>query len=505
MEGELKRFFAGIDKNNALVFATFGLDEIVLVGLLKKHGISKNQRIVVFHEIMKHRNPGFLSVHYHNSKIIAVELSRNKAVKTICPIFHSKIWLEVSELPFKCIKLAVSSINLTQYHLSAASKTLESFAWWKNLSLRLSTDYLFSKKNIFLKKGKFRLVLTPKSFFLNMTIEKPVFESHSAPIYKIVEKNLDATGEVVVGCAAPFVSLSPIRRLASSNNKLKIWWDERSDGTKLHAKIIETNKHLFLGSPNLTKQAFGLIGGQPINHETIVFVKKKKNFRLSNILRGFPSLSIKELEDDDPIEDFEARDITDSNWLEQKEQAEQGPNSVKLVINEATGKVEMHIKGDLSNIKQISIHAFAVEKHDDEAILTSKPTKRIQFNKENRQEMLAKAVLAPATPLVKGLNGKKIVWIRELDLGEFWRVLEKNISYQIVTGSSGNGNNNGKKDDSSNKRCFADVRVLRATAYEKKISPRMQSWYNWLHRYNASFNEGMPDWCIDLANKIRNA
>src|SRR4030042_5345416 len=135
-ENQIKKFFEGIEKDSALIFTTFGLDEMVLVQLLRQHKISPRRRIVVFHEIMKHRNPGFLRTHYPNSKVVSVELSRRRTDK-YCPIFHSKIWGEISSSTDRCKRLAVHSINLTRFHLDNKKKTLESFHLIDGLNISL--------------------------------------------------------------------------------------------------------------------------------------------------------------------------------------------------------------------------------------------------------------------------------------------------------------------------------------------------------------------------------
>lgn len=408
-----------------------------------------------------------------------------------------------SQVAFSILKLAINSINLTRYHLSIDGKTFESFALWKDLNLKLPKDSLFSTENIFKGRGNTRLDLTAKSFFINATLQKPALESLHMTIFEIIEKKLGELGERVTGCAAPFVSLTPIKRLAGLDTNIKIWSGMRSDSTNLHIKIVEMHKYLFFGSPNLTKQAFGLLNGEPVNHEAIVLLKKPKGFRLSKVMRGFLSLKMIKLEDDDTIEDFEKADIADSNWVEQKNQAVKGPDEVSLAMN-GDGKAEIHVKGSLDKVRKITVHPFSGEGYS-EAILEAKPNKRIRFTTKEKQSKLVEAVLSPATPIIKGVRGKDTIWIRELNLGEFWKILENNITSQNI--NSGFGNGNGRENtagNSSRKQIFPDVRDLRLTAYQEKISSSMQQWYKWINKYDESFKQNIPDWCINLMLGILN-
>jgi len=58
---DFKAFFGSSSRQQwgCLVFTTFTLDEAVLHALLQQHQVPKDCRIVVFHDILRRRNPGF--------------------------------------------------------------------------------------------------------------------------------------------------------------------------------------------------------------------------------------------------------------------------------------------------------------------------------------------------------------------------------------------------------------------------------------------------------------
>ncbi len=60
LKNQIAAFFSGMKSDSALLFTTFGLDEVVLAQLLMEHKVQRDKRVIVFHDVMKHRNPGFL-------------------------------------------------------------------------------------------------------------------------------------------------------------------------------------------------------------------------------------------------------------------------------------------------------------------------------------------------------------------------------------------------------------------------------------------------------------
>ncbi len=504
LEGQISNFFNDIRPDNALLFTTFGLDEIALVQLLKKYHVPSKQRIVIYHEIMKHRNPGFLQVHYPYSKVISVELNK-KPKGNICPIFHSKIWMEISKTPFRCLKLAVLSANISRYHLDSntGTKTCESFEHWKGLSTKLPKGDLFDRRLIFEGEGKTRIKIHPATFIVDDRMAEVKIKRATISVFDNLSSLMKENGESLVACAAPFINKTPIVRLGKSNKKVKIWSGNKRDGTRLHIKIIEMRNHIIFGSPNITMQAFGLTKHGIVNHETLVITRKLKSFNLNRDLKGFRRIKIGEL-DDDEKEPFEDADGI-NNWVQQKLWTVNGPDSVKLILNEDTGRAEILILGDLHDITKVTIHHYVDDKLSD-AILQVSPEKHLRFKTKEQQERLVEAVLSPPI-LMKGIKSKRVIWIHEINLGEFWTWLENNLDFiNLVRSSYDNGDNSRHREYSHGYMVFDDVRDLRLKAYqERKLTSRVQLWHSWICKYGRGevLSQGIPNWCIELGKQLR--
>jgi hypothetical protein len=502
-EKQIKKFFDRIEKNSALVFTTFGLDEIVLVQLLRQHKISPQRRIVVFHEIMKHRNPGFLRTHYPNSKVVSVELSRRKSDE-YCPIFHSKIWAQISRSTNRCKRLAIHSINLTRFHLDNKKKTLESFHLVDGLDISLPKYQFFGKGMILTGNGNSRMKVKPSTFFLRSDSGKFRFIAQAEPVGKLIGKAFKELNEICVGCAAPFINKRTVKLLQKGNNPLGIWVGPGKNGTSLHAKIIETNKYLLIGSPNLTVQAFGLDYDRPINHETIYLIKRPKGFHLRRALKGFRRENLDTLDDED-CEFLEDQDVINADardWNQLKNWAANGPEEVILVLNERTRKAEIHIKGGLKRINKV-ILAYISGGGSAESFIKLPPGRKIRISKD-KQRYLIEAVLSPCI-WVKGMMGRKKIWAQELNLGDFWRWKEAN-SGRLSILRKGEDGKLFDHDGNNKKRgwvFYNDVRDQRSEAYfNERLSTKEQKWNDWLRKYGGR-QIGMPVWCIQFGKELR--
>lgn len=504
LEKQIAAFFRSVSPKNALVFTTFGLDEAVLVRLLAEHKVNSAQRIVVYHEIMKHRNPGLLQAHYENSKIISVEIAK-KHRDNVCPIFHSKIWMEVVRVPFQCVRLAVLSANLTRYHLDAdiEGKTCETFSFCNKTTIKLPPDQIVNRRTIFDGCGKTRVRIMPATFVIEDTGSEITFLSKNEPVHDIVTGIMKNNSDHIIGCAAPFVNKTPVQNMMRLDSPVRIWSGERRDGTRLHAKIVETTKYVIAGSPNITKQAYGLTDLGIINHETLFISRKSKSFSLAKVLKGFTRVDFRRLDDyeKEPDADYDGL----FNWVQQKAWAVRGPDSVSLVLNERIGKVEIAIKGSLDNAAKMTIHNFG-NGQENSYILECPPRKHLKLRMSSQQQKLVDAVLRPPV-LVKGIRGKKIIWIRELNLGEFWKWIETNISFVKAFQTKKGDNGEVEKQRSFGATVlFDDVRELRLKAYtQKKTSVRVQLWHKWICEYSkhGAIGQGMPNWCIELGKQLR--
>jgi hypothetical protein len=501
---QLSQFFYGVSPQNTIVFTTFGLDEAALVRILRQDRIPSNQRIVVFHEIMKHRNPGLLQLHYPQSKVIAVQIVK-KNQKNICPIFHSKIWMEISHSPFLCKKLVVTSANITRYHLDLDTdgKTCESFLLWEQLAVKLPKYKLFDKRLLFEGRGIHRIKIRPATVIVDDLSSKIEIIIKEIPVFNYISSFIGEKEEVFVGCAAPFVNKTPVKRLHKNNNNIKIWSGKKRDNTKLHLKLLELNKFIILGSPNITNQAYGISKHGVVNHEVISLSRKPRGFSANRTLKGFSRIDFNNLEDDDrePIEDTDG--VFD--WLQQKEWSVKGPDSVTLLLNDQTNRVEIILKGQMENISKLTIHNYRGD-NASPALLASRPRKYLSFPRREQQQSLVEAVLSPPV-LMKGLRGKRTVWVREINLGEFWGWIENNINFVRLLGLTHHIGDYFQKDLSTGRRLiFDDVRDLRLKAFlEKKLTSRVQMWHKWICRYSKRgvIGQSMPEWCIDLGKQLR--
>ena len=494
LQTQISAFISTVHSKNALVFTTFSLDEIALVKLLKKHAIRKEQRIVVYHEVMKHKSPGFLRVHYPNSAVISVILDK-KAGSRYCPVFHSKIWMEVSEKPFCCIQLVVLSGNLSRYHLSSGIHTCETFSHWRDRKIVIASE-LFSKKAIFENNGG-RIKLNPSSIVVDDRETVLQIKSIPKPVYKIIADFMQGSEEELVGCAAPFVYKEPVNRMAA--DRIGIWSGARKDGTKLHAKILEFKKHLIIGSPNLSVQAYGLSKYGIINHETIVIMGKPGNFSLKKHLKGFDRIDFNIVGKDDQSRAEQAEDPDgDNNWIEKKSRAAKGPRSVTLHINHSTGRAEIGIKGKVAGAKKIVLHNQLDGTLEDEQIMQSPPKSILRFNTKRQQELLVKAV-ETGPVAVTGRKGKNIIWSRELDLGDYWKMIEPTV-FSSKKGKKKRGRK--RKKEGKGVVEFTDVRDQRVQALKNEITLQSQLWQRWISEYGGK-SEVIPDWCIEIADLVR--
>jgi hypothetical protein len=502
LEDDIKKYFRGIEKSNLLLFTTFGLDEIVLVQLLRKYRVSNQTRIVVIHEIMKHNAPGFLKTYYPDSKIISVEIPRKKGHK-YCPIFHSKIWMEVSRSPFRCRRLAIHSINLTRYHLGEKEKSLESFFFLEDMFLKLPKDPLFKESILLRGRKTSRIKIKPRSVFVDAESKKVSLLVLNQSVGQLVDKVLEVKGEPVIECAAPFVNKTTVRSLMKNENQIKIWKGRRNDGTGLHAKIVGTKRCLFLGSPNITNQAYGLGTKGLINHETILLRGKPKGFKLETYLQGFPRVKMEDL-DDENHEDYEDQDVSDigaSDWNQAKDWATNGPDDVVLTLNKKTGKAEILITGSVGRITKI-VMCQTFENGNFQPLLTLKSKERIQVSKEN-QKHLVRTVVSPPT-IIKGIRGKKTYWIRELNLGEFWKWRESNIRRLKSIRMLGNGTLPAEESPHPGRWIvYDDVREQRDMAYSNdRLLLHNHELNNWLCKYGDR-KLIIPQWCIELGKELR--
>jgi hypothetical protein len=486
LEAQVDRFFDGLhthEETRALVFTTFGLDEMVLFELLRKYRIHRDTRIVVFHDVMKHRHPGYLFAHFPRSQVVSVELEGTSR-KHRCPIFHSKIWMELRKAPsVHCARLAVHSFNLTRYHLDERRRTFEAFALWRDLQIALPKGPLFDPREIFARacvKHR-RLDLKPATVLIDLLArETPRLEV----LDEAVGRCLGRIGIPARGCAGPFVGLNALRFVASLGTrenlsaepamgvlkKLDAWTGDRRDGTCLHAKVIDFGHYCGFGSANITTQAFGIGHRRAINHEAFVLAHRPGRFRLAKMMRGFHRLTPGDLNagSAEPVGDVDPED--DENWVEQRRRATRGPRWVELRLQRKVLSAEIHLLGSLDCIDTLVLRA------EGQKPLRVAPARRLRFRRD-KQRSLARLVTTGRVE-VRGLQNGQEIWFRELDLGDFWPWLARHSGRSFRV----NGTPSEQESDAHGRGPkFMDVRDARREAYEAhEVNPRVNRWHLWL-------------------------
>lgn len=424
LSAQISKFFEKSDEVDALLFLTFSFDEMVLVKLLQTHKVAESKRVVVFHDILRHKNPGFLRHWYPNSNIVAVKLKATNGDKH-CPVFHTKMWMHVKQEGLKCTKLAINSLNLSRGHFDKCWHTVESFAIWEQLDLSLPMTPFLSWEIIFKNKDCLPIVIQPETLFIDgRSGTVRTIRRHKESVCRVLEMIVK---DKPVGCAAPFIHITAVKKLTKEYMKLRIWRQAKKSsktGMHLHAKFIEYRKLLVFGSANITKQA--IIGdtdngeARAINHEVAVLVNKK--VELKSLLGGFKSEWASSLENQDNDAGCDPN-FEDSNgivdWSEQRRMAINAPSRVKLMLH--NGKAEIVVIGRCKKYDRIEFrNSYNDQNQKSSVIVNQKSLGNITVE---QQKALAKVVLSPPVKVI-GLKGyKKRVWESELDLGELWPIL----------------------------------------------------------------------------------
>ncbi len=495
-----KFFDEAIGPGRALVFTTFSLDEQVLVELLRKHNIPTDQRIVVFHDVMKHHAPGFLRQHYRQSLVVSVEIIGTQGARNKCPIFHSKLWLAVEKKPFRCRVLAVPSLNLRRYHLDQSAQTFETFPWWSNLSLPLDQMKWMTKNFLFHRRGLVRHKISCATIEVDARTGSPTrLVSWRKPAIQVIRGIL--SGEEPIGCAAPFASRNAISRIfqnAIAKGRVPfVWMDRRSDGTCLHAKLLTTRKYLVLGSTNLTCQALGI--GQFLNHETVV-AALRGTLNLAKLLRGFSRIDYSELNAPEEPGDWDENDKPCEPWLEHRRQALNGPRQVVLELNNGTPQI--CLSGSLGGATRIVITSL---REGSPVPMDLKAARRLRFKSHESELQLAEHIFA--TPVeVRGRRNGQDVWTRELDCDSFWAVLENNASHLLELRTKLSQISRRRKPLArTTASSYGDVRDSRTIAYlDPKLGHDERDWQIWLIGLSRDLPvQVIPAWCVNLAQRIR--
>jgi hypothetical protein len=497
-------FFENAKKpNNAIVFTTFTLDEVVLSCMLRQHRVNSQQRIVVFHEIMKHRNPGALLHEYPNSLVVSIDLKKTSA--KMCPVFHSKLWLCVSR-SMQCSVIAISSINLSRYHLSLSAPTIESFIVWINQNMPIGNLQLFRRDFIHKITNHIVFPMTPSTWIIDSSAGNcHRIRETMKPVLSVIESHcVELPNDRVIGVASPFFCGTAVCRMAELSppipRYLPAWRGARKPALRLHAKFIELNKHLIVGSPNNTVQAIIGNGAKAVNHETIV--KIRKTIKLSRLLRGFIQTNGLDYGDNAPPGDDDGDDaigVDLDNWLEQKRRARAAPYIFRLKLFKEHARI-IHKGGRRCS----SIRLVGTGNDEECAPEVILPISQLGKLNKNTEQDLAMVVASPPV-VATGLLYGKPVWIRELDLGDLWAWFVHSwlqLRYKYSPGGPPHS-----KDSPNKSRFdrFIDVREARnQSAIDKGLSfEGVRKWDIWFRRHQVLSQQSIPEWCFLLAKHIK--
>lgn len=480
-----KFFKTPITEDEILLFTTFVLDEAVLVSLLNENSIDKNQRIIVYHDILRHRNPGYLLAHYPKATVYSVILLG--ATKK-CPVFHSKLWARIKNNKFN--KIAITSANLSAYHLvdtGEKSGTFESFIEVDRPNEKLLNSFIFSNLNIKRDPKRHKKLKAKPETILIDTRRGFSAKLSKNRIFEIIQQ----INEAPIMCAAPFLNGKAIDSILNNNKRKKFTaYTGRNNktGLALHAKLFLFEKTAILGSANLTAQALGT-NGKTINHE-LVLLKKHNNKEFSGF-KKFEKVDFLEFKADNPGDNDPEDDLLNTkDWSKQRLERINAPDDailriygekacIKFVGKWKTGKIIIASKY-MGNTVPLSVSNNI-----------AKPSKR--------DKHLFAEIISKGNVEIRCINYGKITWRTELNYGEFWQALELRSHF-----NSASGNSDGAKQLKSKQQTAQyDVRDMRQLAISdpdkgEKIAPFVR----WLSKEGISVAH-IPEWCQKLALEIK--
>jgi hypothetical protein len=496
----IESFFDKLIHEEILLFTTFTLDEVVLVKLLEEYKVNKEQRIVVYHDVLRHRNPGYLSAHYPNSTVITVVLKRfnNKN----CPVFHSKIWVRILKIngTLKITNLVITSANLSQYHLVKRdeSGTFESYVQFKNINLQLPKSFIFEKDNLISDIKHKRINERPETIFIDNRNRKGLIIKVENK--KFVYELINDIHDTIDFCAGPFININALLKIFNLKEfPFKVYSESCNTlpGKKnlaLHAKIILFYKTVVLGSANLTEQALETTG-KKINHETILISKRSEKVKYNDI-KKFQIIDINKCNvnlpgDNDPEEDLPANG---KNWIAESQMKINAPNDAELVIENNQGIIKF--EGN-PRTNKVWVKSYNLPNEEVELNVRNYRATPNRTNKEDKQ-LFAKII---SHGNVEIYNKKKIKWKVNLNYGKFWEEFDLNNKLTF----NGSGNGNGKRIDKNNHQLDKyDVRDMRQKAIKyPEIGKNIKPYWDWLRRENIDVPH-IPEWCQKLAKDLQN-
>lgn len=484
-------FLNDVKLDEILLFTTFTLDEAVLAELLVPH-VARNQSIVVFHDILRHRNPGFLRSKFPNAMVYSVQLTQTNEKR--CPVFHSKLWARIqTKGGQQSIRhLVVTSANLSPYHLTRREGgTLESYKCFSGIDVPVpqgdsifDLSYLLPSKQL-LSRGVKRISLDPhslivdarKSFELTVTSEPIV-------------NTLKSLG-VATLCAGPFVCDSAIAKHLSPPRGFRVF-DEPApkSGFALHAKVMRFSDCVVLGSVNWTAQAMGVLGKRPINHETLLILKGGNN--TGKALKGYPFRSLGSKVTNVPG-DSEPDDESSGDWLFDRNLRIHAPDQALLIIER--GKAHIKLLGEFVGATSVLLRCT----QDDEKLSVHVKGRVIAEPTDANNANRFAAILESGNVELIGLFRGRKVWRVFLDYGIYWPALEVQRKKREKQGV-GTGRTNMPSETQG--AVNLDVRDMRQLVIQNPEKGRsIVEFTRWLVRHKRSAVM-IPLWCGKLADRL---
>lgn len=508
MNDRFQLFFRGIERSGSsrecLIFTTFTFDEAVLKILLEKYKVPHTKRVVVFHDVLRHRNPGLLSAYYPQSTVYSVILKENKG-KRVCPIFHSKIWARVdySSNPPMLKNLAVGSLNLTSYHLMERDRgTFESFVNWdipvRNGATFPANYFLFKKRLVFPATGiKSQIVIEepPATIIISARSGLRIDTSESKAVCNIIKSEAKNWGNAIL-CAAPFVSKAALKKVGIDDTR--VYSNRDKTGRELHAKIISYQKATILGSPNLTMQALGAENGL-VNHETIVIARKLLKSDISK-LKNFTQLALDSCNDKSPGDEDRDDPLPHEygGWIAERNWKINAPREAILVIDKEGKRAYIKFTDKVQG-SRVWIASKGLLHNG--VYLYIRKSRRTAFPRRAEEKDFAKIISQGPAEITSKAKGK-IVWKLDLNFGDYWPSLELRRRY-IRPGNGGNGD--GEDGPHLSKGSIFDsydVRDLRLMAIKEPTKGRaLGPFARWLSRYEINVAH-IPIWCDRIAEQL---
>lgn len=472
-----------IKENEILLFTTFTLDEAVLVSLLTEYDVNKNQRIIVYHDIMRHRNPGYLFVHYPKSTVYSVILKKKN---NHCPVFHTKLWARIKNK--KLQKMVITSANISAYHLvNSGDKrgTFESYIEIICTNENLPNSFIFNNIKHDKRPRHERLNNVNPETILIDTKKKFKIGLSKNSIFNII-KSID---EIPVMCAAPFINGKAVNGILENGtkDKFKAYTGQNiKTGLALHAKLFLFEKTAVLGSANLTAQALGS-AGKTINHE-LVFLKKYRKKEFDKFTK-FNSIDLMLWKREVPGDNDPDEEIQD--WNVERLRKINAPKDALLKISKEKAHIELIGKWQSGNINIRTEHL-------EESIPLELKQKNILRPTNYNRKKFAK-IISKGNVIISCKKYKNVIWEIGLDYGNYWQALELRSHFN---GDSGNGD--GTYHLKSNQHVAQyDVRDMRQLAItEPDKGKNIAPFVRWLSTEGISVAH-IPEWCQELAVKIK--